>query len=171
MKKSVFIKIEKDFIYITSKLNIISFIFVQVFIFFSMAFLAVVWTIFTKSIYLFVFFSLLYIIYCIYGLFFATKKELFGERNIIINKKNYTVDVSEVNNKSHQEYIGKFRDINIEVALAKSACVVIYGDISTAIICYDSYWSNKFTVELEKKFTPVAKDLNIPITNSFTKRK
>ena len=85
------------------------------------------------------------------------------ERNVIINKKNYTIDVSEVNNKSYQEYIGKFRSINIEVALAKSACVVIYGDISTEIICYDSYWSNKFT--------PVANNLNIPITNSFTKRK
>ena len=93
------------------------------------------------------------------------------ERNVIINKKNYTIDVSEVNNKSYQEYIGKFSSINIEVALAKSACVVIYGDISTEIICYDPYWSNKFTVELENKFTPVANNLNIPITNSFTKRK
>lgn len=171
MKKSVFIKIEEDFIYITSKLSIISFVFVQIFMLFSMAFLAVLSTVFTKSIYLFIFFSLLYIIYCIHGLFFATRKELFLERNVIINKKNYTIDVSEVNNKSYQEYIGKFRSINIEVALAKSACVVIYGDISTEIICYDSYWSNKFTVELENKFTPVANNLNIPITNSFTKRK
>ena len=171
MKKSVYIKIEDDFIYITSKLSIISFVFVQIFILFSMAFLAVVLTIFTKSIYLFIFFSLLYIIYCIYGLLFATRKELFLERNVIINKKNYTIGVSEFNNKSHQEYIGKFKNINIEIALAKSACVVIYGDISTQIIYYDSYWSNEFTIELENKFTPVAKDLNIPITNSFTRLK
>jgi len=87
MKKSVFIKIEEDFIYITSKLSIISFVFVQIFMLFSMAFLAVLSTVFTKSIYLFIFFSLLYIIYCIHGLFFATRKELFGERNVIINKK------------------------------------------------------------------------------------
>lgn len=57
------------------------------------------------------------------------------------------------------------------MALAKSACVVIYGDISREIIFYDSYWSTKFTVELEKKFNQVAKDLNIPITNLFTKHR
>ena len=89
----------------------------------------------------------------------------------MLNKKKNTIDVSEGNGDWNQKYLGKFREINIESYSSRAIEVILYCDKSKYVLLRDTYWSTEFTVELEKKFTPVAKNLNIPITNSFTNRR
>lgn len=165
MIKSFYIKIEEDFIYIKSRLSIFAIIvmYLMTFILYSSFIL------FLNSIYNSVFFVFIYIAFWIFMIF--NNKLFLDELTIIINKKEYTIDAVEGNGDSNKEYIGRFREIKVEGLSSRVIDIVIYGDISREILLRDGYWSTEWAVSLEKKFIPVAKDLNIPITNSFTKRR